>query len=346
MAALPNLHLQALPWYDLLTWEAPSVTEPASPQLPPPAPARSPPTTLTQLCGELVLRHLLEAEGEGGYLPAVDLFACPRQLPYLEAATMAAFRILTNDSVLLALTSGERRHWERLPAELRELLHIIMCLQRAEGVSTFMGTTDPLPRKEVLACVAEGLRERHERLWKAMSEIVHRLVIKCLPASEFPDLQNLDTIIWECATGCAVLKFLNALKRHHQTWEYMECTRFLTYKVYALLDTIFSQDEPPMADVADAERSLDPLLQLEEGLQRSMSIVRTIWKAHCSDSAEDGQDPTRSPLQDAAFLQSVHGKRWRSKHSDAYLRSFDESEDSTFQAAFTRVAPLHGIAMQ
>eukprot|EP00873_Tetraselmis_striata_P020041 jgi/Tetstr1/440305/TSEL_028643.t1 len=305
MAALPNLHLQALPWYDLLTWEAPSVTEPASPQLPPPAPARSPPTTLTQLCGELVLRHLLEAEGEGGYLPAVDLFACPRQLPYLEAATMAAFRILTNDSVLLALTSGERRHWERLPAELRELLHIIMCLQRAEGVSTFMGTTDPLPRKE-----------------------------------------NLDTIIWECATGCAVLKFLNALKRHHQTWEYMECTRFLTYKVYALLDTIFSQDEPPMADVADAERSLDPLLQLEEGLQRSMSIVRTIWKAHCSDSAEDGQDPTRSPLQDAAFLQSVHGKRWRSKHSDAYLRSFDESEDSTFQAAFTRVAPLHGIAMQ
>eukprot|EP00193_Tetraselmis_chui_P019207 CAMPEP_0177792356 /NCGR_PEP_ID=MMETSP0491_2-20121128/24481_1 /TAXON_ID=63592 /ORGANISM="Tetraselmis chuii, Strain PLY429" /LENGTH=224 /DNA_ID=CAMNT_0019314765 /DNA_START=231 /DNA_END=902 /DNA_ORIENTATION=+ len=224
MAGLPQLT-----WYDLL--EMPPVsgdsltgTSDASdpPDATPPRPA-----SLTQLSGELVLRHLLDAENTGDYLPAVDLFACPRQLPYLEAATMAAFRILTSEAVLLALT--DRRHWERLPVELRELLHLIMCLQRAEGVSTFMGNIDPLPPKEMLAYVQEGLRERHERLWKAMSEVVHRLVIKCLPASEFPDLQNLDTIIWECATGCAVLKFLNALKRHHQTWEYMECTRFLTY---------------------------------------------------------------------------------------------------------------------
>jgi hypothetical protein len=85
MAGLPQLT-----WYDLL--EMPPVsgdsltgTSDASdpPDATPPRPA-----SLTQLSGELVLRHLLDAENTGDYLPAVDLFACPRQLPYLEAATM------------------------------------------------------------------------------------------------------------------------------------------------------------------------------------------------------------------------------------------------------------------
>ena len=211
---------------------------------------------------------------------------------------------------------------EQLPPEVQDVLQLLKGLREAVGVSTFVGPGSVIQAREILACAQEGLRERHERLCKAMSDVVLRLIIECMKSTDTGDLNNLQgTVVWECAQGMAVHKIIQLLRS--PSWEIVSRNGSLSDKLGFLVRQLFHMNSRREFELADAQRNLELLLPLEEKLRKAMSVVRSLWLA--TTKAGSAADRVPDPMQDTAFLAGLHGRSWHANHAEAFVNSFQAS---------------------
>jgi len=230
--------------------------------------------------------------------------------------------------------------WERISPEVVEVLQLLRGLRRAEGISTFLGPCPGIMQaREILACAQEGLRERHERLSKAISDIVHRLLLNCLRGSAGQDLHNLqDVVIWDCAHSIAAQKMIDLLRS--PSWVVLCSSGTFSDRVEYIIRNLFQMDARREAELERAQRCLDHVLPMEAKLRNAMAVVRALWR---TISASAPPPSVNDPMQDKHFLGGLHGRTWLRDHAGAYIHSFQAPAHETMRAAFDSIAPLYGF---